>query len=65
MSSSSTWKNMDRPIAKITAAVSLIGTLGASFVMFYNDIVIPEAGYALIGSIVTGAVMFLFKRDGD
>ncbi len=56
---------MDRPIAKITAAVSLIGTLGASFVMFYNDIVIPEAGYALIGSIVTGAVMFLFKRDGD
>ena len=53
----------NRPVAKFTAALSLIGTLGASFAMFYQGITIPEAGYALIGSIVTGASVFLFKTE--
>jgi len=31
--------------------------------MFYHGLVIPEAGYALIGSIVASASTFLFMSE--
>ena len=56
---------IDKPIAKLTAAISILGTLGTSFFMFYQGVDIPEAGYALIGGIISGATVFLFKKDGE
>ena len=58
-------KRIDKSTAKITAVVSLIGTLGAIFVIFYNDIVMPESEYTLAGRASLWGVMLLFKKDCD
>lgn len=57
--------SIDKPVAKFTAATAILGTLAASFVMFYQGIPIPEAGYALIGGIISGAGVYLFKKDSE
>jgi len=56
---------IERPIARLTASIAILGTLGSTFFMFYTGITIPEAGYALIGSIVTGASTYLFMSEKD
>ena len=59
---------INQPISKITASASILGTLAASFYMFSTAVDIPEAGYGLIGAIISGATVFLFtpsKHDDD
>ncbi len=54
---------VNQPISKVTAAASILGTLAASFYMFTVGVDIPEAGYGLIGAIISGATVFLFTKD--
>ena len=54
---------IERPVSRLTAAIAILGTLGSAFVMFYNGIPIPEAGYGLIGGIVASASTYLFMSE--
>ena len=54
---------IDQPISKVTASAAILFTLAASFYMFTAGVDIPEAGYGLIGAILSGATVFLFTKD--
>ena len=53
-----------RPIAKITAAIAIIGTMAAYFgLVVYLQREMNAEGYAFMGLIIGAATMFLFSDD--
>ena len=54
---------MDKPIAKITAAVTLIGTLAAYFLLVWHGVDLPTAGFAFVGGLAGSAATFLFMAE--
>lgn len=55
--------DINRPVAKFTASIAILLTLGATFLMMFNQIPIPEAGVAIISGIVSSAGTFLFLSE--
>lgn len=55
---------VNRPIAKLTAAIAIIGTMAAYFglVVFLERSMNAE-GYAFIGAVIGAATMFLFSDE--
>ena len=55
---------MDRPIAKLTAACAIIGTMACYFglVVFLEKTMSAE-GYAFVGAVIGAATMFLFSDE--
>lgn len=56
---------IERPVARITSSIAILGTLASVFIMFYHGLDVPEAGYGLIGGIVSGASTYLFMSERD
>ena len=55
---------MNRPIAKLTAAIAIIGTMAAYFgLVVFLERGMNAEGYAFIGAVIGAATMFLFSDE--
>lgn len=55
--------NLERPISRITASISILGSGVGMFALTWSGISTPPELYAFIGGIVGSAATFLFMDE--